>query len=425
MKNKFLLLFLSIIIIAITVFSILLPKESLSETNKNPVTSSQIQSGENILLPSGDIKMNFSGENVLTSHENTQSIPSDSTNIPNITPTVYAPIKAVYSTGWVAGTKSMRESMIKDITDNGFNAVVLDIKDEAGHLTYNSTVQTAIDIKSSKNMVKDIKSVLDEYHQNGIYVIGRIVTFKDPTYAKSVKEISYKKADGTYWTDKNGNYWPNPYNEACWDYPIALAKEAAELGFDEIQFDYIRFPSSEGRVKQISFGFNSDTVSKSEIINKFLNRVMDEMADYNVKISADVFGIITKRDGDFEKIGQDYKEISKIVDIVCPMVYPSHYGYGEYQVSKPDLNPYKIIYGSISDAQKRVSGESNVAEIRPYLQDFTASWLGKGNYQVYGTNAVKEQIEACYDLGIESFTLWDPNNKYCYEALAKINKSGE
>lgn len=424
MKNKFLLIILSIIIILIVMFCLLSSQKHFSPKNEN--SSSTSQSGENDFLNSGDINIEISGDKVIISSDTDDVISSGEDNtIQAISPTVYSPIKAVYSTGWVAGTKSMRESMIKNINDYGFNAVVLDIKDEAGHLTYNSTVQTAIDVKASKNMVKNIKAVLDEYHQNGIYVIGRIVTFKDPTYAKNIKEISYKKADGTYWTDKNGNYWPNPYNEACWDYPIALAKEAAELGFDEIQFDYIRFPSSEGKVKQIAYGFNSDTISKSEIINKFLKRVMDEMADYNVKISADVFGIITKRDGDFEKIGQDYKEISKIVDIVCPMVYPSHYGYGEYGVAKPDLNPYKIIYGSISDAFKRISGEINTAEIRPYLQDFSASWLGKGNYQSYGTTAVKEQIKACYDLGIETFTLWDPNNKYCYDALIEANKSGE
>ena len=392
--------------------------------SKNVTISEKIDTSTNNIniesKASGDILIINSGETDIINSEN------NSGEISNITPLVYDSIKAVYSTGWVAGTKNLRETMIKNINDNGFNAIVLDIKDEAGHLSYNSNVQTAIDIKASRNMIKDIKAVINEYHENGIYVIGRIVTFKDPTYAKVIKEISYKKSDGTYWTDSAGNYWPNPYDETTWEYPIELAKEAAELGFDEIQFDYIRFPSSEGRVKQISYGFTSSTVSKSEIINKFLTKVMDEMSEYNVKISADVFGIITKRDGDFENIGQDYKTISEIVDIVCPMVYPSHYGYGEYKITKPDLNPYGIIHGSISDAFKRISGDSNVAQIRPYLQDFTASWLGKGNYQVYGSNAVKDQIQACYDLGIESFTLWDPNNKYCYDALALVkNKSGE
>lgn len=415
MKNKKIVLIA--IAVAITIGIILgilqiFKKDTITVNNKYHSTSGENLSGE--ILSSGE--------------------PSD--ELSNLTPSVYGPIKAVYSTGWVAGSKNLRETMIKNITENNFNAVVLDIKDESGHLSYASTVQTAIDINASKNMIKDIKSVIQEYHDNGIYVIGRIVTFKDPTYAKAVKDIAYQKADGTYWTDSSGNYWPNPYNEASWDYPIELAKEAAELGFDEIQFDYIRFPSSEGRVKQISFGFSSSTTSKSEIINSFLRRAMDELSEYKVKVSADVFGIITKRDGDFENIGQDFKAIAEIVDVICPMVYPSHYGYGEYKISKPDLNPYGIIYNSISDAFKRISvttpsGETycnrqDYAEIRPYLQDFTASWLGKGNYQVYGTDAVKDQIQACFDLDVETFTLWDPNNKYCFDALAlATEKSGE
>ena len=152
---------------------------------------------------------------------------------------------------------------------------------------------------------------------------------------------------------------------------------------------------------------------------------MDELADYNVNISVDVFGIITKKDGDFENIGQDFKSIMKIVDVVCPMVYPSHYAIGEYKISKPDLEPYNIVYKALEDAYKRVSGDSDIAEIRPYLQDFTASWLGKGYYQTYDTVAVSKQIQACYDLGLDSFTLWDPSNKYCYDAILNASKSGE
>lgn len=419
-KKKLILLFAIAIIIGFAIAAI-----SISHIKKQTIAQNlepnQINSGDASYTLSNDTEIFTSGENTTVE------------DVSNITMQVYGPIRAVYSTGWVAGTSSMRKNMIQNINDYNFNAVVLDIKDEAGHLSYTSNVQTAKDIKASKGMIKDIKAVLDEFHENNIYVIGRIVTFKDPTYAKAVKEIAYQKADGTYWTDSQGNYWPNPYNENSWDYPIALAKEAAELGFDEIQFDYIRFPSSEGRVKQISFGFDSATVTKSQKINKFLTRVMDEMAEYKIKISADVFGIITKRNGDFENIGQDFKAIASIVDVICPMVYPSHYGYGEYKVSKPDLNPYTIIYSALSDAKKRIteynsSGDvieinNKYAEIRPYLQDFTASWLGKGNYQIYGTNAVKDQIQACFDVGIKGFTLWDPNNKYCFDALELASSS--
>ena len=337
-------------------------------------------------------------------------------------------LKSVYITGWGIGSKSIRESIITTMKDNGYNAIVIDIKDEAGQLSYNSNVQIAKDIGSSKNMVKDINAVIKELHENGIYVIGRIVTFKDPIYAGSIKtSVAYKKADGTTWKDYSNNAWPNPYNQNSWEYPIALAKEAAEIGFDEIQFDYIRFPSSEGKVSQIAYGFDSNTKTKSDIINAFLTKVMEELKPYNVTISADVFGITTKRDGDFENIGQDFAKIAGIVDVICPMIYPSHYANNEYKVAKPDLEPYKIVYYSLEDAKERLeiySGDSNakVANIRPYLQDFTASWLGKGNYITYTKKEVAEQIKACYELGIDDFTLWDPSNKYCYDAIKDVSE---
>ena len=336
-------------------------------------------------------------------------------------------VKAVYTTGWVMGTKKIRESVITALKENGYNAVVIDIKDEAGQLSYDSSVQTAIDIKASQKMISNVTDVINELKSEGFYVIGRIVTFKDPIYASKVNSIAYKKSDGTVWKDYNGNAWPNPYNTASWDYPIALAKEAANLGFDEIQFDYIRFPSSEGKTSTIAYGFDRDTKTKSDMITGFLEKVMKELEHYDVVVSADVFGITTKRDGDFENIGQDFSRISSIVDVVCPMVYPSHYYYNEYKIAKPDKNPYEIVYYSMEDAFERYdsyrnlhSGDSSnikLAKFRPYIQDFTASWLGSGNYLVYGDKEVTKQIQALYDLGIYDFCLWDPSNKYCYTAI--------
>lgn len=379
---------------------------------------SLILNNENI---SGDLSTNF--ENL----DNNKEIENSSSIINNEKNTMPDNFKSVYITGWGIGSKSIRESIITTMKQNGYNAIVLDIKDEAGQLSYNSNVQIAKDIGASRNMIKDIKAVIDELHSNGIYIVGRIVTFKDPIYAGSIKTtVAYKKADGTTWKDYSNNAWPNPYNQNSWEYPIALAKEAAELGFDEIQFDYIRFPSSEGRVSQIAYGFNSASQNKSQTINAFLTKVVEELKPYDVVISADVFGITTKRDGDFENIGQDFAKIAGIVDVICPMVYPSHYANNEYKIAKPDLAPYDVVYKALSDAIKRLeiySGDSTtkIANIRPYLQDFTASWLGSGNYTTYSTKQVAAQIQACYDLGLDDFTLWDPSNKYCYDAVNQVN----
>ena len=376
-----------------------------------------------LIRPESSATTDINKENIILENETTNNIEpiSEIIESPVKEKIIRDDIKAIYLTGWSAGTKSKLESTITNIKENGFNAVVIDIKDEAGRLSYKSTVQTAIDIGASQNMISNITNVINLLKENDIYVIGRIVTFKDPLYAKKVQDIAYKKADNSIWIDYSGNNWPNPYNTSSWDYPIALAKEAAELGFDEIQFDYVRFPSSEGKTKQIAFGFDSDTKTKSQVINSFLEKVMSELEEYKIVVSADVFGIITKRQGDFENIGQDFAAIAQIVDVICPMVYPSHYAPGEYKLANPDKSPYNTVYYSVNDGLKRYSEIENPdakkAVIRPYLQDFTASWLGRGKYLNYSTNQVKEQIQACYDLRIQSFTLWDPSNKYCYDAL--------
>ena len=397
------------------------------------------ETASNKLLSSGDLE-NVSGE--LSGSGDVENISGDALSGESgefgsgdlqVSSNDFVPenIRAVYATGWVMGTSSIRKNMIDKIKANDFNAVVIDIKDEAGQLSYNSQVQTAINIGASRKMISNLEAVINELKENDIYVIGRIVTFKDPIYASKVDSIAYKKADGTVWKDSGGRCWPNPYNKESWEYPIALAKEAAELGFQEIQFDYVRFPSSEGRTKTIAYGFDSATKTKSDIINEFLGTVMNELKPYGVTVSVDVFGITTKRDGDFENIGQDFAKIGKIVDVVCPMIYPSHYNFNEYGISKPDLNPYKLVSKALEDAFKRfnsiASGDTTVkfAKIRPYLQDFTASWLGKGNYLSYGEKEVTEQIQATYDQGIYDFCLWDPNNKYNYSALGKVAVSTE
>lgn len=354
---------------------------------------------------------------------------------PIIKNTLTETIKSIYLTGWSAGNKSKRQSVIQNLKEYGFNAVIIDIKDEAGQLSYRSQVDIATQISASKNMISNIETVIQEFHEADIYVIGRIVTFKDPIYAKNLTEHAYHTEDGTLWQDYSKNYWPNPYDKSTWEYPIALAKEAASFGFDEIQLDYIRFPSSEGKTKNIAFGFDSQTQTKADIITAFLQTFMEEMKDTNVIISADVFGITTQKIGDFEHIGQDFQSIAQIVDIICPMVYPSHYGYGQYGIQAPDTQPYQIVSYALQDAlsiYQATSGDKKLAKIRPYLQDFTASWLKKGNYILYDTEAVAAQIKACYDLGIEDFSLWDPNNKYAYEAIQLIkednsdeNNSGE
>ncbi|MBO5143771.1 MAG: putative glycoside hydrolase [Clostridia bacterium] len=418
-NSKYFIMLFVFVIIGIFLGVLYSAYSNLKLSNFNTDTSNYLSSGNKLSNLDNIESLSFYASGDLSG-----DIANNSTNA-NTPSLVLTPIdiKAVYLTGWTAGTKNKRTTIIENLKNYGYNAVVIDIKDEAGNISYKSNVQTAIDTLASKNMIADIKNVIDDFHNSDIYVIGRIVTFKDPNYAKKIPDNAYKTADGSLWKDYSGNNWPNPYNVASWDYPISLAKEAATLGFDEIQFDYIRFPSSEGKTKNISFGFDSETKTKSDIINEFLRQVMKELKNYNVVISADVFGITTKKSGDFEHIGQDFLEIAKIVDVICPMIYPSHYGLGEYGIEAPDKEPYKIVKRALEDAQKQyalTSGDIKLAKIRPYLQDFTASWLKKGKYIVYGTTAVTAQLQACHDLDINDFILWDPSNKYAFEAINNV-----
>ncbi len=365
--------------------------------------------------PSGE-KNAFSGETIVSmptptpTPENTKTIPE---------------MRAIYVTGWSIGTKSVRDAIIANLKENNFNAIVIDIKDESGQLSYNSTVQTAIDIEASRNMVSNMSAVIEELHQNHIYVIGRIVTFKDAIFAGSpATVVCYREEDGNIWTDYQDESWPNPYNKNSWGYPIELAKEAAKLGFDEIQFDYVRFPQSEGKVSTIAYGFESNTKSKSDIICDFLSEAMRQLKPLGVTVSASVDGTITKKEGDFANIGQDFARIASIVDVICPTVYPSDFAYYEYKIDKPDLYPYEIVYNALKDALARINNYSGdkSTKIRPYLQDFTATWLGSGNFKNYTSTEVAKEMQAAYDTKLYSFTLWDPSNKYCFDALKGVSK---
>jgi len=195
------------------------------------------------------------------------------------------------------------------------------------------------------------------------------------------------------------------------DYNIAIAKEAALMGFKEIQFDYVRFPDNAAAYNPITNFPGRDGRRKDEAIGDFLEYAMEELKDYGVTIAADVFGIITRTWADSpEDIGQTWLEISPNTDIICPMVYPSHYGANWYGYEVPDAHPYGVIRGSMMEAIEKNAAVKNEADIRPWLQDFTATWVE--GYIYYGFNEVRQQIIAAKELGIEGYMIWNPSNVY-------------
>ena len=332
-------------------------------------------------------------------------------------------VKAVYLTGPSAGSSDRVDKIIDLAKKTELNSVVVDIKED-GSLNYESGLDV---VKKFGKQIKyyDPEKLIKKFHENGVYVIGRIVTFKDPTLAKNRADLAIKNSKGSLWLENGKTPWTNPYNEEVWDYNIAIAKEAISKGFDEIQFDYVRFPTG----KKSDFNYGTNVPDKAAAINGFLakaNKVLHEEA--KVPVSADVFAIIVESKPDGESIGQRITEVGKDIYCISPMIYPSHYandakkgimanGVGQkingIVFTKPDLEPYKVMYNALVSTKAKIAATENYrAKVRPYLQAFTAKYLPNGYYQTYGPQQVKEQIKAVYDAGYEEWILWDPSNKY-------------
>jgi len=238
-------------------------------------------------------------------------------------------------------------------------------------------------------------------------------------------DLALKDKNGQIWRDNDGTAWLNPYNKASWRYLVNIAKEAVKMGFDEIQFDYVRFTTS-GNMSTVDYG--KTKMAKYEAINGFLAFARQQMP--HTIISANVFGIICESPGDTEGIGQYLELIGKDVDYISPMFYPSHYACGQIvnnvEFPKPDFDPYGIVYNALTKTKTRVAPIKNYrANFRPYLQDFTANYLEPGNFQTYGHEQVRQQIKAVYDAGYQSWLFWNINNEYSEDGFlpkTTINK---
>ncbi len=318
--------------------------------------------------------------------------------------------RALYLTGHTISHSRYTE-ILKLIEETELNAVVIDIKDDHGKMTYTSDIEIVneADAYYKPVPITDIRATLDDLHARGIYTIARIVVFKDPYLARQKTDWAIHRKEGGLWTEK-GVAWINPYQEEVWDYNIAIAKEAALMGFKEIQFDYIRFPENAARVDREANYSNQNGRTKDEAISGFLVKSRQELEDYNVYVAHDVFGVIANSWADNDNIGQVWESFTAQADYICPMVYPSHYGSGYFGFPVPDANPSGTITRALSDAVKRNAALENPAIIRPWLQSFTATWV-RGHIQ-YGPRQVREQIDAALALGIDEYMIWNANNAY-------------
>ena len=352
----------------------------------------------------------------------TSSAPSSTNNSSEPAKTIGSAdkVKALYLTGWTMGNMTKVQHYVDLAKSTEINSYVIDIKDDDGLVGYKSEIPLVNEIKAWTAKY-DVDKVLKAFHDNNIRVIGRVVCFKDPYISSKQPELAVKNINGGLFKskDKDGTQitWLNPNNKDSWPYLVAIAKEGVKKGFDEIQFDYIRYPN-DGDKKAMDFG--ATTQKRYEVINEFLDYAKKEMP--GVVISADVFGIICESPADTENIGQNLEYIGKNIDYISPMAYPSHYAVGQIvnkvKFLKPDLDPYGVVYNTLVKAKDRIAKvEGYQAKNRPYLQDFTASWLGKGYYQSYGADQVRQQIKAANDAGVDSWILWNSNNRYSEAAL--------
>ena len=319
-------------------------------------------------------------------------------------------VKAIYMSSWVAGSDNFRNTLVKMIDQTELNAVVIDIKDSTGRVSFATDDPLIKSIGSTETRIRNIRAITSLLHSKGIYIIGRISTFQDPYLTKLKPEWAITKlSDGGVWKDRKGLSFLNPTNVNVHKYVLSIALESYKDGFDEINLDYIRYPS-DGNMKDINYNLK-DGKTRADNIEAFFKYFSTEIKKVdNIPISADLFGLTTEATDDMG-IGQVWEKAIPYFDFVCPMVYPSHYPPGHAGYKNPALYPYEVINRALKSAVVKTKAvNQDIKKIRPWLQDFD---LGA----TYTKELIRAEMKATYYNGPSSWMLWDPSNKYTPQAL--------
>jgi hypothetical protein len=316
--------------------------------------------------------------------------------------------KALYLSGYGLASKSLRESALKLIAETELNALVIDVKGDWGQLSYRSTVPLASEIGAQKVMpVKDIEGVIKELKAQGIYLIARIVVFKDNPLARVRTDLAVRTSEGTVWRDREGQAWVDPYQQEGWNYNLSIAEEAAKLGFDEIQFDYLRFPDHAG----LKFSRTNTEENRIKTIGSFLEEARRRLVPYNVFLSVDIFGYVCWNLND-TAIGQRLPDIASSIDYLAPMLYPSGFQFGIPGYQYPIAHPYQIVRLSLDRARQRTNIPAQ--RFRPWLQAFHDYAFDRR--QMIG-QSLRDQIDAAESFGANGWMLWNPANIYSRDGL--------
>jgi hypothetical protein len=320
----------------------------------------------------------------------------------------YVPVKGIYVSSYAAGNPATLQKMLDIADSTEINAFVVDVKDEYGKVVYNTDVSMAKNLGTVDARIPDIDGLIATLRKHDVTPIARVVCFKDEALAKARPDLAVqsKSRPGELWKDGGGLSYANPYNHEVWEYLVQIAADVARRGFREIQFDYVRFPA-EGTVSDAMYP-GADEESKADVISAFLAYARQRLEPLGVWVSADIFGMVLRVDND-QGIGQRLEQVANNVDIVCPMIYPSHYDNGSYNLVNPNKSPYELVTAALKDAKSRVAGTG--AMVRPWLQDFSLKGVP------YGVAEVKAQIRAAEEQGYTEWLLWDIHLNYTSGAL--------
>jgi hypothetical protein len=316
--------------------------------------------------------------------------------------------KALYLSVFGIGTSALRDPALRLIDETELNAVVIDVKGDRGFVPYRSAVSLAAEVGAQDVItIQDAPALLGVLKRNGVYTIARIVVFKDHPLAQGRPDLAVKTPAGRLWHDRENLAWTDPFRRAVWDYNIALAVEAAHHGFDEIQFDYVRFPDAPGLV----YAEPATEKSRVRAVEGFLAEARRRLAPYNVFLAADIFGYVCWNPGD-TGVGQTLEGLASHLDYLSPMLYPSGFQFGIPGYANPVAHPYEIVSLTLARARER-TGLAPV-RFRPWLQAFPDYAFDRRPFRAA---EIRAQISGAERFGSNGWMLWNPQNVYSREGL--------
>ena len=280
-------------------------------------------------------------------------------------------VKGIYVSGPMAGTAGM-DNLIALVDRTELNALVIDVKNDDGYLTCELDVPLAEQIGSEKHYIKNLPALVQTCKEKNIYLIARVVAFKDPILAEKMPEWSLHNSDGSIFRDKSGLAWVNPYRKEVWEYLASVGEAAIKAGFDEVQYDYVRF-STDSRMKQVDFGDSTKGRTKTEAISGFTLYASERIHAAGGRISADVYGVVIDSEEDQQIVGQNYVEMSRSLDAISPMIYPSHYGPYNYQIPVPDAQPYDTVLAAMQASKMVLAGLDPKTGKKPVSADVSGN----------------------------------------------------